>query len=120
MKDILSEMGAVYTGAEINAWMRYHYQNNTPYKQVVIDFLRAYGNYGLAFIDRRYMICRTADYPKSAAANGNRDGEYMLRRVGGARSRGKRNQKKRWEKNTRDRRECRLDTVRNDLNVFYI
>ena len=108
MRDILQEMGAVYTGAEINAWMAHHYKMNTPYKRVVIDFLRAYGNYGIAYIDRRYMICRTADYPKSAAANGNRDGEYMLRRV----SPKKRNQ--------RDRILNLCDAVRDDLNVLYI
>lgn len=119
MKDILSCIGAVYTGAEINAWMRYHYQNNTPYKPIVIDFLRAYGNYGIAYPDRQYMICRTADYPKSAAANGNRDGEYMLRRVGGMKSRGRRNQKKRWRECRRDER-FDFDSVRDDLNVLYV
>lgn len=105
MKDILQQMGEVYTGAEINAWIAHQYKMNTPYKRIAIDFLRAYGNFGLSHIDRRYMICRTADYPKSAKANGNRDGEYMLRRVGS-------------RHNYRGR--FLHGNVRADFNVFYV
>lgn len=117
MRDILSEMGAVYTGAEINAWMSYHYRNNTHYKRVVIDFLRAYGNYGLAYPDRRYMIAKTADYPKSAKANGNRDGDYMLLRVG-TRNHGRRNQKKRWREGVK-RVDCHPVAVRDDCKRVF-
>lgn len=120
IKDILSEMGAIYTGAEINKWMAYHYAHNTPYKKDAVNLMRAYGNFGIPWPDRRYMICRTDDYPKSAASNGNRDGAYMLRRVSFTKNRGKRNQKKRWREKQKNQYSVKFVPVRNDTRTFFV
>lgn len=79
--NILSEMGAVYSGRTINDWIKYQYSMNTELKRISIDFIRCYGIYGV-IPNRTYMILPTSQFPKSSKANGNRDGDYMLKRVG--------------------------------------
>lgn len=79
--DILAQMGAIYSGRDINYWIRYQYKMGTDKKHIAIDFIRCYGSYGVE-PHRSYKILPTADNPKSSKANGNRDGDYMLIRVG--------------------------------------
>ena len=79
--DILSEIGAVYSGRTINDWIKYHYSMDTELKRIAIDFIRCYGSYGV-IPNRTYMILLTSQFPKSSKANGNRDGDYLLKRVG--------------------------------------
>ena len=81
MKDILAVMGAVYTRSEIYEWVNAQIKNKTQHYQDATMLQIAYNLHIREPWNRRYMIVRTADYPKSASANGNRDGEYMLRRV---------------------------------------
>lgn len=79
--DILSAIGATYSGRIINDWIRYHFAMNTEFKRVAIDFIRCYGVYGVD-PNRMYRVLLTSDFPKSAKSNGNRDGDYLLKRVG--------------------------------------
>ena len=79
--DILAKMGAIYSGSDINYWIKFHYKMCTEHKRTAIDFIRCYGSYGVIPY-RKYMILSTSDIPKSSKANGNRDGDYMFIRVG--------------------------------------
>lgn len=84
-------LGKVYTGRELNKWLDYHTMNTTEHTVDAYIMLSAYGH---LYPHYEYLVCSTSDYPKSDPKNGNRDGRYMLRRVG-IKNRGSRNIHKR-------------------------
>ena len=68
MKNILAEMGAVYTRREIRAWVREQRSNHTEFERIAEILNEAYKLEAEQILDRRYMIVKTASYPKRNSA----------------------------------------------------